>query len=405
MQKSAEQATEYEIASGSTRHAGDVRRFPCKQCGAQLEFAPGQEALECPYCGYREEIPRTEQAIREYDLGSALENLPHSEGWGTERRAVHCTNCGATTSFEPGQVAGACAFCGSSKVVEQPSSTNLIRPETLIPFAVTHQQASIAFSAWIRQGWFRPNDLKHAARLGRIQGAYLPFWTFDAFASSHWTAEAGYYYYETESYLDRDEQGNMVTRTRQVQRIRWEPAAGYREDFFDDELVCASAGLPPALVQNVLPFDLDGLTGYSPAFLAGFAAEEYQIDLQAGWVTAHERMEQAVYQRCAGDIPGDTHRNLHVNSAWSQRTFKHLLLPIWVAAYLYRDRTYRFLVNGQTGKAAGDAPVSWWKVALAILLLLLAALLIAYLSKGRYEIGFAAPGQLTGLLAALLPLR
>lgn len=380
-------APEYEIATGARRHATDVRRFPCKQCGAELSFAPGQQSLACPYCGYVEAIPRTEEEIREYCLVTALESLPHTTGWGSERRAVHCNSCGATTSFEPGQVAGKCAFCGSSKIVEQESQSNLIRPETLIPFQIQKDRASQAFTEWISRGWFRPNDLKHAARLGQIQGAYLPFWTYDAFASSHWTALAGYYYYETETYMDRDAQGNTVTQTRQVQKVRWVPASGSREDFFDDELVCASTGLSQSLIAGVSPFDLGQLTAYSPAYLAGFAAEEYQIDLEAGWAIAQQRMEQAVYARCAGDIPGDTHSNLQVNSAWSQRTFKHLLLPVWIAAYLYRDRSWRFIVNGQTGKAAGDAPISWWKVALLVLVVLLVGLAIYFFQQGRVQMG------------------
>src|SRR5687767_14797353 len=99
------------VVTGSTHAPGEVRKFPCKQCGAHLVFEPGQTVLECPYCGHREEIPQTLEAIREYDLEDALTRLPRTQGWGTERRALHCENCGAVTTFEPGQVAGQCAFC------------------------------------------------------------------------------------------------------------------------------------------------------------------------------------------------------------------------------------------------------------------------------------------------------
>ena len=375
--------SEAQLVTGSTHVPGEVRKFPCKQCGAGLAFSPGQSVLECPYCGHREEIPVTPQAIQEYDLESALLNLPHTEGWGTERRALHCENCGATTTFGEGQIAGECAFCGSGKVVERSSAANLIRPESLIPFAIKREQAVALFRKWIGSLWFRPNDLKHAGQLAKISGAYLPFWTYDAFTAAHWTADAGYYYYVSEQYTETDSEGRSVTRTRQVQRTRWEPASGYRQDFFDDELICASRGLPPDLIQGVCPYELGQVAPYDTAFLSGFTAEEYQIDLKEGWGMAKDRIQGKVYSLCAGDVPGDTHRNLHVNTAFSQMTYKHLLLPVWVAAYLYNNKSYRFLVNGQTGRTTGEAPLSWWKIGGLIVLILIIALVVWSLTRGQ----------------------
>jgi predicted RNA-binding Zn-ribbon protein involved in translation (DUF1610 family) len=378
-----------ELANAPVRAATDVRKFPCKQCGAQLTFAPGQTVLKCPYCGYTEEIPLTAEAIREHDLDSALVSLPKTEGWGTERRALHCENCGAVTTFAEGQVAGQCAFCGSSKVVEEASSTNLIRPESLVPFAIGREQAVALFRTWISSLWFRPNNLKTAGQLAKIAGAYLPFWTFDAYTSAHWTAEAGYYYYETEYYTETDSEGHSVQKSRQVQRTRWEFCSGFRQDFFDDELVCASRGLPPNLIQGICPYELSGLVPYEASFLAGFTAEEYKVDLEEGWSMGKQRIEQKVYSLCSGDVPGDTQRGLSVNTAFSQMTFKHTLLPVWVAAYLYNDKTYRFLVNGQTGKATGEAPLSWWKI-VGLVLLILAILGIIYLVMRSRQSGHSA---------------
>ena len=82
--------SETVFATGSTHAPGEVRRFPCKQCGAHLEFAPGQKTLTCPYCGYKEEIPQTAEQIQEYDLLEALRNMPRTEGWGATRSALPC---------------------------------------------------------------------------------------------------------------------------------------------------------------------------------------------------------------------------------------------------------------------------------------------------------------------------
>lgn len=372
--------------------AEKARQFPCKQCGASLDFAPGTRELYCPYCGHRDPIPTTAEAILEYDLEEALLRLPREEGWGTESRAVRCANCGATTVFAGEQIAGSCAFCGSDKVRLEETRSRLIRPEALIPFQVTRETAVRCFREWLGRLWFRPNDLKRLGELARIQGAYLPFWTFDAFVTARWTAEAGYHYYVTETYQERDAEGNLVTRTRQVQHTRWESASGYHEQFFDDELVCASTGVCERLSHAVCPYDLAELTAYDPRFLAGFVAEEYQIDLTGGWERARAQMEAAVHAACAAAVPGDTYRNLRVRSAFSQMRFRHILLPVWIAAYQYRNRAYHFLVNGQTGEVQGEAPLSWVKVILAVLAALAVALAL-WLALGE-ALWLAFGGQL-----------
>ena len=92
-----------------------------------------------------------------------------------------------------------------------------------------------------------------------------------------------------------------------------------------------------------------------------------QIDLRQGWDKAREAMERQVYSACGNEVPGDTHRNLNVDTAFSQMLFRHVLLPLWIAAYQYNNRTNRFLVNGQTGEVQGEAPLSGWKIAFAVL--------------------------------------
>jgi hypothetical protein len=201
------------------------------------------------------------------------------------------------------------------------------------------------------------------AKLHELGGVYIPFWTFDAWVRSNWTADAGYYYYETEYYTDAN--GNRASR--QVQRTRWEFASGWRNDFFDDTLVCASKGLPQELVEKFQTFDTKQLTPYQPQFLAGWRAETYAVDLMPAWGTGQEKMAEVQRGRCGRDVPGDTHRNLVVQNYFSAVTFKHILLPIWIAAYRYHDKPYQFLVNGQTGEVVGKAPWSFWKIFFTVL--------------------------------------
>jgi DNA-directed RNA polymerase subunit RPC12/RpoP len=346
--------------------ASAAHEFPCQNCGAKLHYDAGAGAMKCPYCGFQQVIAQQQY----HPAAGAGREIPIEEGfrlaqrgWGTPVTQVACNECGATVNVTPGEQTAKCAFCGSHKVLAQESAGAAIRPESIVPFKVDKAQANKIFEEWLGSLWFRPSDLKKMAKLQEMGGVYIPFWTFDAWVQSNWTADAGYHYYETEYYTD----ANGDQQSRQVQRTRWEFASGWRKDFFDDVLVCASKGLPQDLVARFQTFDTKQLTAYQPHFLAGWRAESYAIDLMPAWGSAQGSMNDTQRGRCASDVPGDTHRNLGVNNQFSYVTFKHVLLPIWIAAYRYHDKPYQFLVNGQTGEVVGRAPWSFWKIFLTIL--------------------------------------
>ena len=267
----------------------------------------------------------------------------------------------ATTTFDPGVSASRCAFCATPAVVEAPTMSDHVRPAGLLAFAVDRNSASQRFRSWVSGLWFRPNDLKTKSSVTAMQGVYVPFWTFDALTHNRWTAEAGYHYTVQ---VEAIENGKRVLRSET--RTRWEPAAGFLEKLFDDLPVPASKGLPAGLARGIEPFPTAGLVPYDPQYLSGFLAEEYAVDLPDAVTTAKERMTREVYAACGSQVPGDTHRNLQVSTAWSGLTCKNALLPVWISAYEYAGRPFRFLVNGVTGKVDGNAPFSAVKIALAV---------------------------------------
>jgi DNA-directed RNA polymerase subunit RPC12/RpoP len=354
--------------------------FPCQNCGAQVAYDAGTQALKCPYCGTQQAVPQKGPAGppggREIPIEEGLRLA--ARGFGTPVTQVSCKDCGASVNVAPGEQTARCAFCGSQQVLAQDAPGTAIRPESLVPFKVDKAGANKRFEDWLRTLWFRPNDLKRMAKLQEMGGVYVPFWTFDAWARSDWTAEAGYHYYETEWYEDAN--GNQ--QTRQIQRTRWEYASGWRQDFFDDTLVCASKGLPPELVAKFESFDTKQLTAYDPRFLAGWRAESYAVDLMPAWGSAQQSMTRVQDARCGRDVPGDTHRGLSVRNQFSHVTFKHVLLPVWIAAYRYGGKPYQFLVNGQTGEVVGKAP---WSTAKIVLAVLAAVLLVVAVSVAYYE--------------------
>jgi DNA-directed RNA polymerase subunit RPC12/RpoP len=361
-----------EVTEAASSEAA-AELFRCPNCNAELEFDAASQAMACEHCGHRLDIPTEDgdDAIVEYDLQHGIA-ASSKRGLGAEVRAAKCSECGATVSFGDNATATACAFCGSSQVLAQQANRNLLRPESVVPFQIDGGSAQGEFRGWLGKLWFRPSDLRRQARSVQISGVYVPYWTFDCGVDSSWRAQSGYYYWVSESYTTRDSQGNTVRRTRRVRKTRWRPSSGARNDRYDDVLVCASLGLPRELAERLETFDTRRLQPYKPEYLAGWKAEEYAVELNDAWTRAVARIEGSQRTRCARDVPGDTHRFLRVTNRFRDETFKHVLLPIWISSYRYKDKVYRFLVNGQTGEVTGVAPWSWLKITLLIVVILAA---------------------------------
>jgi hypothetical protein len=252
------------------------------------------------------------------------------------------------------------------------------RPESLLPMRISETQVRDSIRKWYGNRWFAPNKLKRMALTDVVKGLYIPYWTFDAQVHADWTAQSGYYYYETETYRD----SNGQTRTRQVRKVRWVPSSGAVDHFFNDELIAASRGVHAGLLRRIEPFPTADLKPYQAGYLAGWVVERYQIDLVAAAQAARERMEREMERLCAADVPGDTHRFLQVSTDYSGQTFKHILVPIWLLTYHYGRNAYQVLINGHTGEIAGEYPKSWVKI-LLLILCILAAIGVFALVQGR----------------------
>lgn len=348
----------------------ESKQLRCPGCNAETQWDPAVAALKCLHCSTVVQVPQQEgsHTAVEYDLEKGLAMA--SRGYGVAVRTSTCKECGATVSFGEMTTATRCDFCDSPQVMVQEGSRNVIRPESLVPFHVDKGAAGAKFSSWLGKLWFRPNDLKAKASVEELHGVYIPYWTFDAEVASRWTAESGEHYYVKEG-------------DRRVQKTRWRWTSGRREDSYDDLLVCASKGLPRELAAKLKTFNTQQLKPWDPSFLAGWKAEEYAIDLNGAWKEAVARIESTQRSRCASDVPGDTHRFLNVKNTLSDEKFKHVLLPLWIASYRYREQVYRFLVNGQTGEVTGKAPWSVVKILAFIVVIIAIIAGLAVLSGNR----------------------
>jgi hypothetical protein len=354
-------------------------KHPCPACGAQAVWNPAKQMLVCQFCGTASPFKQDEAtgAIEELDLAKALRELPDEErGWLAEKRTVQCQSCKAVSVFDPERVGQNCDFCGSPALVDYKEIKAPIRPRSLLPFTISDSSVREQIRKWYASKWLAPNALKNKALVDRLHGVYIPYWTFDAHVVCPWTAEAGHYYYTTETYREGGQ-----TRTRQVRHVRWEPASGEVQHFFDDEPVPGTQGVAARLLKQVEPFPTNELKPYDTAFLSGFVVEHYQVVLFDAAQRSQTAMTAKVYQMCAGQIPGDTFRNLEIHPVFSGQTFKHILVPVWLLTYTFSSKIYQVVVNGVTGQMAGDYPKSIWKILLLVLLAIIGFFIVAMLNN------------------------
>jgi ribosomal protein S27E len=346
------------------------QHFPCGQCGSDLRYTPGQTQLTCAHCGHVQLIaaPAERQithALGELDLARGLANDLPPEAT-TEVRTTTCPSCNAQVEFTGAEFAMECPFCATPVVID-PGTQQHIKPQALIPFALTEDQARGAMVAWMGSLWFAPNTLLEYARKGRaLNGIYVPFWTFDASTSSRYSGARGTNHTETRTRTVMVN-GKSEQRTETVTRTSWTPVSGRVARDFDDVLVMGSTSLPERLGNELTPWDLAALIPYAPDYLAGFRAEGYTVGLAVAHEKGRAAMARVIENDARRDIGGDAQRVDHVDTDWRDETFKHVLLPVWMAAYKYNGKSYRFLVNGQTGEVQGERPYSRWKIAFAVL--------------------------------------
>jgi LSD1 subclass zinc finger protein len=363
-------------------------QFTCPACGGQTMYAPGTTSLKCSSCGAEQAITDAAGTIVEhsYDAWAKLAPKPVAT---IGEQTLKCQNCGATT--ETDLLADTCQFCSGVLVpVDHPAG--LIVPEAVVPFGIDKGAANQAFSKWVKSRRFAPNALKKVGSTEAIKGTYIPHWTYDAQTQTDYSGRRGEHYYETVTRTVSDGNGQSHTETEQVQRTRWYHASGEVSRAFDDVVVRASNQLNPKRLEKAGPWDLAKAVGYRPEYLAGYSALRYDVDPDVGLQDARGQMENVITGDVKHDIGGDEQQINKMNVHYAAVMFKLMLMPLWIASYVFAGKTFQVVVNANTGEVVGERPVSKLKIFLTVLVALIviaAIIVIVVVSKSHHSSGGA----------------
>lgn len=340
------------------------RIFPCTQCGADVVFHIGSQQLRCPFCGFQRALKIDVDAeIAERDYLAELERIREfkeqeaSEVAGLKE--VHCDACNGNVVFTGTLTSTHCPYCASPIQLDKIHELETrITPDGVLPFQVDERKGRRSLAEWVKSRWFAPNDFKKQGIKGELQGVYLPYWTYDSLTTNAYTGQRG------ETYTVTVGTGkNRRTETR----VRWYPASGRFQRFFDDVLVVGSGNMSRELIRGLEPWPLGKTLPFTREALAGYVARTYDVTLDRGFKVAKERIDSAVRSDVTRRIGGDRQRIHSIKTAHSAVTFKLLILPVWMLAYRYKGKVYQVLINAATGQVSGQRPWSPWKIAFAIL--------------------------------------
>ncbi|MEZ6061501.1 MAG: hypothetical protein R3C19_14240 [Planctomycetaceae bacterium] len=358
--------------AGQTFDAGEGRIFPCENCGADLEFNIGDQALACPYCGHVKQIDLPDGAtLQEQDFHAMLEKIrqwreaaaesgSETTAVSAQRRELRCDSCGGNVEFVGTLTSTHCPYCGSPMQLEKAHKAEQRRVpvDGVLPFQIEKQHAEQNLKHWVSSRWFAPNRFHKQGATGRFNGVYLSYYTFDSMTYTAYSGQRGEYYWVTV--------GSGKNRRRQ-RKTRWYPASGRFQRFFDDVLVLANTGLRRDFMLALEPWPLLKVVPFNQQMLAGYLARTYDIELDTCFTDAKGRIDSAIHSEVCQRIGGDTQRVDSINSKYEAVTFKHLLLPVWLLAYQYREKTYQVFINAATGEVQGERPYSVWKIAFTVI--------------------------------------
>lgn len=331
--------------------------YKCPKCGGAIEFDSSSQKMKCPYCDSEFDV----ETMKAYD--EALNSRPDSMEWNQNKEnqwredeltgmsVYTCESCGGEIICGQNTAASACPYC-DNPIVMKGNFAGDLRPDYVIPFKLDKKAAKSAFLNHLKGKKLLPKIFKDENHIDEIKGVYVPFWLFDCDTDSvvhyngqkirHWS-DSRYNYTETSHFL--------LKRAGQMS--------------FDHIPVDGSEKMADDLMESIEPYNFGEAVDFQTAYLAGYAADRYDVTSEKSVERANQRVKHSVeeeFMRSTSGFTGVTVRSSHINL--TNGNVKYALYPVWVMNTTWNNQKFTFAMNGQTGKFVGNLPMDkglFWK--------------------------------------------
>jgi len=343
--------------------------YNCPSCGAAQSFSPKLGKLECDFCKTQTDI-NSSTDTNKHPFSLDIKSSPNK----IDTKEISCKKCGASFENSPYMIASICPYC------KTPTLTPGINPipiDGIIPFAITHKEAQKLFKKWVGSLWFAPTKFtKYLDGDNKLTGEYIPHWSFDTDTTTSYSGARGDAYYVTVDKTITDQNGNRRVVQVQERRIRWTPVSGVVHNSFHDITACASSFVDKPIVEDISPWESNGIKAFDDRYLSGFLAQEYTSSLQQGFKDIKQKIAPYIRRKILADIGGDEQQIHSIKTHYQDTKFQNNLYPIWSASFVWNDKEYDYAINAQTGQVSGERPYSIIKIVFAILTIMIIAGLV-----------------------------
>lgn len=335
----------------------------CPNCGGAVEFNAGTQNMKCPYCDTEFDVEAFEKTEEETKIQGedSFEWKGSEEQWTAEESegmSVYvCKSCGGEIVADSTTGATNCPYC-DNPVVMTGHFSGALRPDLVIPFKLDKKAAKEELIKYISSKKLVPKIFKDRNHIDEIKGVYVPHWLFSGTADANATFKAA----KVSSWSDSN---FRYTQTDFYTCVR----SGTMN--FSDVPVDGSTKMDDALMESIEPFNIGEAMPFNNAYLAGYLADKYDVDLENSIPRANERVKESVVQGLY-----DTVRPRYTSAVqeFSQvniknGSYKYALYPVWLLNTTWNGKKYTFAMNGQTGKFVGDLPLdkkAFWKMVAAL---------------------------------------
>ena len=327
--------------------------YKCPCCGGAIHFDSGKQQMACPYCDTTFDV----STLKAYD--EELHNLqPEQMEWNTTAgnqweigeegglTFYTCQSCGGQVVTDQILAATTCPYCDNPVVVSSRLS-GILKPDLIIPFQLDKEAAKQALARHFKGKFLLPKVFRSQNHLDKIKGIYVPFWLFDCDVNAHMS-------YRGTRLRQWSDSNYRYTETSFFQVIR-EGGMG-----FDKVPVDGSQKMPDELMEAIEPFDYSKAVDFQTAYLAGYLADQYDVDAKTSEQRANCRIKNSVEESFRTTVSGFASVTPEASNVQIVKGSSHYaLLPVWLLHTTFQGKKYTFAMNGQSGKLVGDLPVAW----------------------------------------------
>lgn len=302
-----------------------------------MKFDISSDSLICPYCAYSVKISDSNiEVVEEKVLYKQL----NRNNQDFQNKIMICKFCGAQSIVNSSKIISVCEFCGSNQLIEK--NEDALEPDGIVPFSIDYADVENYLREWLKNEKLCSPSFKKKGKITKVYGVYIPYWAFDA------NTENTFKYYDEEKEIT---------------------VHGTFEKKINDYLIPASSNYDVKELKEIEPFNTRKNKKFKTQYLTGYDAQYYNIGLKDAWAEGFKAIKKTLMENT-----GENYSEFR--TAYSEVTYKYLLLPVWFIDMNYKNKNYQLLMNGQTGKVTGKVPAYILKYIIYGIVILLGIVLI-----------------------------